>query len=241
MSAIKEKYNKEIEAGMRPAEHPILFSTEMVKAILEGRKTMTRRVIKYSKKITNPKIGFSAFTDKGEFEVRGVHENGQYGSSFFKMPFVKGDLLWVRESFAPGYFGYGSAAFKADWSFLAAEYVTEPKWKPSIHMPKEAARIWLEITKVRAERLQNISEEDAIAEGVKSNFSALFQEQRYYDYMDIESEWRSAVSSFRSLWYKINGIESWHENPWVWVIKYKVVSTTGKPEIVKTDELTIEN
>lgn len=83
---------------------PILFSDLMVKSIDLGNKTNTRRIIKYSKIIQDPQIGFSLFTDEGDFSVRGIHENGQYGESFFKKPYNKGDILYVRETFyAYGY------------------------------------------------------------------------------------------------------------------------------------------
>jgi hypothetical protein len=198
-------------------EHPILFSTEMVKAILEGRKTQTRRVVK----------------QQPDFKPTHVNDRLTYWYSNSKpyslndCPFGKpGDLLWVRESFANADNGF---CFKV-YNDIYTVFAPRNSWKPSIHMPKVATRIWLEVTSVRVERLQEISEADAKAEGVKSNFSQLFNEERYYDYLDIESQWRSAVSSFKSLWYKINGIESWHENPWVWVVEFKVLSTTGRPE-----------
>ena len=231
MSAIKEHYHEEIEAGMRPDEHPILFSTEMVKAILEGRKTMTRRVVKPQK---NQKEWLTdSLLNKAKsaiFLQGGAQIEHPFGGplTFIKCPYGEpGDLLWVRETWQTA---QSNTFYLADGEVQSAVF----KWRPSIHMPKEAARIWLQVEEVRVERLQAISEEDAIAEGVTSNFNPLFQEWRYYDYMDIESEWRSAVSSFRSLWYKINGIESWHENPWVWVIKYKVLSTTGKPSFPRS-------
>src|SRR3990167_812503 len=123
---------------------PILFSTQMVQAIMELRKTQTRRIIKFKKKITNPVIGWTAFTNEGEFSVRGIHENGDYGESFFKMPYTKGVILWVRETFVkntgelPTDLGF---VYKAELGESELEYSKElgVKWKPSIFMPKEAA------------------------------------------------------------------------------------------------------
>lgn len=82
---------------------------------------------------------------------------------------------------------------------------------------------FLEITNIRVERLNDISEEDAIKEGVIKIFNSLFNEWRFKDYANIKSDWRSAVSSFQSLWASINGIGSWDKNPYVWVIEFKQV------------------
>jgi hypothetical protein len=150
-------------------ERPILFSAPMVRAILDGRKTQTRRVIK--EKLM-----------RGE----GAHVNNcQYGKP--------GDRLWVRETFC--YHDYlARYLYKADG-------VTGVKWKPSIFMPRIASRIMLEITGIRVERLQDISEEDAIAEG-----------------------WPKSSDWYRSLWESINGQGSWVLNPWVWVIEFMVLN-----------------
>lgn len=183
-------------------ERQIFFSAEMVRAILGGRKTQTRRVKKYGKL-------------------------GHYAPCPYGQP---GDVLWVRESYCRGYFDGGTNGYKADWTRVAAEYVKEPKWTPSIHMPKEAARIWLRIKDVRVERLNAISEADAIAEGVEEvisewcvgygNYNLKGDDAPYYD---------NPVHSFQSLWQAIYGPESWAVNPWVWVIEFEVLSTTGKP------------
>lgn len=171
---------------------PILFSTPMVRAILEGRKSQTRREVKYGKKITDPTVGFSIFTEKGEFEVRGVHENGEYGSSFFKVPIGKGDILWIKEQ----HYRYGRWIHKAGhfkknsqpkWMFVPiteevryydnapADYRkgmhnSDPHWegwyrRNSLFMPYESARIFLKVTGVRVEHLQEITEHDVLAEG----------------------------------------------------------------------------
>ena len=116
---------------------------------------------------------------------------------------------------------------------------------PSIHMPKTAARIWLEITGVRVERAQDISEEDAVAEGVLS-LPESFTEKHFPEYSDKLKEWGesnggqfpttrpplgpSPAEKFKQLWCEIHGRESWDANPWVWCLEFKVLSTTGKPE-----------
>src|SRR5690554_5370880 len=179
---------------------PILFSTPMVQAILRGEKWQTRRVIKYSKKITNPEIGFSAYTNEDEFEVRGVHENRQYGGSLFKMKHKVGDVLWVRETFRPKSHGMPIGdPYEYKATALLDGNPTDEPWKPSIFMPKEACRIFLKVTGVRVERLQSISEADAKAEGFDS------------------------VDSFFALWQRINGTESLAVNQWVWVYEFKVI------------------
>lgn len=192
---------------------PILFSTPMVKAILDGSKTMTRRIVKYNKVIDNPEVGFSIFTEKGEFSVRGIHKDGNYGESFFKKPYTKGDILWVRETWA--YDGWYKASCVTPEKIL---------WRPSIFMPKEACRIWLEITNVRAERLQDITESDSIREGIEiiGVEPIIKKEDRYYkDYLNPEQGCYSPRDSFHSLWWSINGYESWKANPWVWCISFK--------------------
>lgn len=254
MSATKEHYHDEIEAGMRTKspglkatpftkgdEHPILFSTEMVKAILEVRKEMTRRTKKleeinkkpdsYSYKGTlsaNPLIHVFARIWK-ETWVETIHLKCPYGKP--------GDLLWVRETWTKdkkfplaveepntSIFTY---FFKADKKQHVAKLI---KWKPSIHMPKEAARIWLQVEEVRVERLQNISEEDAMEEGAgKAIFWMHTSQIEIVDPAHVAYPTASYKLGFQKLWISINGIESWHENPWVWVVKYKVLSTSGRP------------
>lgn len=213
---------------------PILFSTPMVKAILDGSKTQTRRKIKYKKQIENPSVGFSAFTPEKHFSVRGKHTDGSFGESFFKVPIQKDDTLWVRETWHPTFDKYRSYFFKADLSEKWDAYI---KWKPSIFMPKEACRIFLKVTNVRVERLHDISEEDAIAEGIE----CLWQDDTgeisvYRNYMatekDFENDPWSGVAdspqhSFFTLWESINGKESLESNPWVWVYDFE---RTEKPD-----------
>jgi hypothetical protein len=129
----------------------------------------------------------------------------------------KGDVLWVRETFWLDSFT-GDFEYKADGkSYISSKGF----WKPSIHMPKEAARIFLEVIDVRCERLQDISEVDAIAEGVERISVTPFV-HRFKNYVDDE-ELEFAESSFRTLWESINGVKSWGENPFVWVYEFKQV------------------
>lgn len=196
---------------------PILFSTDMVRAIEKGVKNQTRRILKYSKEIANPKIGFTAFCDSGEFAVRGVHKNGQYGESFFKLPFKKGDILWVRETFSEnGYQVIYRSNVCSKW-----DLPDNCKWKPSLFMPKKYCRFFLEVTNVRIERLQEITEDDAINEGIERVSIAPFV-HRFTNYLH-KNKFAGPKESFKTLWMKINGIESWEVNPYVFVCDFKVV------------------
>lgn len=239
-------------------ELPILFSTMMVQANMEDRKTNTRRlrgleeINKYPDEWHYERFGGLAIGPHSGIEHRFYNGTGKV--STIKCPYGKsGDLLYVRESFQwmEGYIGAGYYVFKADFSFQSGEWVKEtPKkfhdqevvrsWRPSIHMPKEAARIWLQVTDIRVERLKDISEEDAIAEGVIGyehevlgwRFKDYYADAKGYGHPDHDyPEVASAVASFHSLWNKINGPESCEANPWVWVVSYKILSKTGKPEL----------
>ena len=177
-------------------EHPILFSTEMIRAILDGRKTQTRRVIKPQYPKFSHGFGgcfFCGDGDDGIIEVAGVLYC-PYG--------VPGDTLWVREMWAMADNGhtYYRADYPASIPMRATKLFGGTGWKPSIHMPRSASRLTLEVINVRVERVQEISEEDAIAEGVAS------------------------VDLFASLWDTINAKRgyAWDTNPWVWVVEFKV-------------------
>jgi hypothetical protein len=192
-------------------ERPMLFSTEMVKAILDDRKTQTRRICKRQ---PTPHTAYNSYKD-GTFNICGA----DYDSNDIKCPYGSvGDVLWVRETWLnvnaideePGY------VFKADnpnWMMASGEH-----WKPSIHMPKKAARIWLEITNIRVERLHEITELDAMKEGILRDPLSV---TKYHNYLDESFPTYSAKHSFKSLWVSINGDESWLDNPWVWVVEFK--------------------
>jgi hypothetical protein len=231
-------------------ERPILFSTEMVKAILEGRKTMTRRVIKPQPSddwMQNAKgICPSLRMYRSNGEQMFWLSNGGLGE--ITPPYGKpGDVLWVRETFrlcqpyGPESLSYmykdghiGESAIDGN----EYKYNDYDRWRPSIHMPKVAARIWLEITDIRVERLKMISEVEAMKEGIDISHSDVIGD-RYKDYVSDSSEYGHSdhdfptvarpYESFETLWISINGEESWVSNPWVWVISFKVLSTSGKP------------
>lgn len=233
---------------MAGKERPILFSGEMVRAILDGRKTQTRRIAKLdlspwldgqADKIDESEMVFQFSEGHSGFGLYvSCADYPEEGSDFYRCPYGKpGDRLWVRETFTPpASRGPKSSKtvenchYKADgwWNIDG----TPIKWKPSIHMPRWASRITLEIKSVKVERLQDISEEDALAEGV--SFDSGWEESLgegytsgsgYLNYQseDDAYEFGTAKESFRSLWNKINGADSWNQNPWVWVIEFKKV------------------
>ena len=196
----------------------------MVKAILEGRKTQTRRVVKPQPKLINGH----------DFEWKDLCYSGssETGGGTFVLNCLfgqPGDRLWVRETFIE--FPAGSFNFKTEPDPVFEQ--TKTPWKPSIHMPKTAARIWLEVEEVKVERLQDISEEDSYREGIKSDglmVHCAVCNHGYHNGTDLICEdgfFYTARSSFQSLWHSINGVGSWEANPWVWVVKFKVLSTTG--------------
>jgi hypothetical protein len=208
-------------------ERPILMSAPMVRAILAGQKTQTRRIVKPQPRSCDhslwpdaPKSGPWMRDDIGEFYCgtcgNGVEVAGtKSGVRGLRCPHGQpGDRLWVRETWA--WPGEEQFIYRADpWAAeLVEKWKTDPNypqvsWKPSIHMPRRASRITLEVTGVRVERLQDISEEDARAEGC--------------------AEWQStsmlclATDAFKTLWTKINGAESWAANPYVWCVSFRRV------------------
>ena len=213
---------------------PILFSTKMVQAILEGRKTQTRRLHGLDEIKKNPNdwtFYYFSKDDKRTFAHFRKQEDNKIKSIFGTSPYQIGDILWVRESF----FNCSSfkeyplfSEIKGNFCYKTNDFIGGHKWKPSIYMPKKAARIFLEVTNVRVERLKDISEEDAIAEGIDKKGDL------YFNYVESEGYFKKSFPkeyfykeipkvSFISLWAKINGIDSWIANPWVWVYEFKQV------------------
>ena len=174
------------------SEKPILFSTPMVQAILAGRKTQTRRIVKGTALLwLQPEMFSSAFVAMPENKL------SPYGYA--------GDLLWVRETFCPDW-ADGKVIYKADGgSAKEAGYKSEPRWRPSIHMPRSASRITLKVVNVRVERVQEISHHDVLAEGGPFGNSG------------------SSDVDFAVLWNSINAKRgySWGSNPWVWVVEFE--------------------
>lgn len=248
-------------------ERPILFSAPMVRAILEGRKTQTRRVIKpqptlpegfkeyrwftgLTKSITrggktqvfDPPVKNSNLwycsTEPCEYNELGdgtrIPHSRQADPFQFRCPYGKpGDRLWVREKFRYHFDDelYYCIQYGHDKSVIKPKGLTELQgmqfidrceenegdnlWKPSIHMPRWASRITLEITDIRVERLQDISESDAKAEGAPQ--CLMDDESKFY-----ERKNGTYKTGFVGLWSHINGPDSWEQNPFVWVIEFKV-------------------
>ena len=215
---------------------PILFSTEMVQAILAGRKTQTRRIVK-------PQPSYFPYTDSKEGHEKTLKSyiNAGLKNEAIKGKYQFGNILWVRETFYEPLFDglNGAYYYKADLEKLGWEF----KWKPSLFMPKEAARIFLKVTNVRCERLQDISEEDAIAEGIDCHTDEDGKLQVYcypvkgkdktifcdsYISEGIFNLKDPAAFSFQKLWDSINAKKHpWESNPWVWVYDFEVID---KPE-----------
>jgi hypothetical protein len=179
---------------MSTKERPILFSAPMVRAILEGRKTQTRRAIKL-----RPPYVMDERDDGTPWPYDTTWSSGDQASPLMPCPYGKaGDRLWVRETFhrcphcAGGFISYRAGDDRPLNPKCAAH-----GWKPSIHMPREASRITLGINGVRVERLQEITDADARAEGV------------------------SGAEEFEELWCSINGRGSWDANPYVWIVDFR--------------------
>lgn len=229
-------------------ERGIIFNAEMVRAVLEGRKTQTRRVCNE----IDPS-NFPGCLSKRQWARVNNAIPMAFGPDDF-CPFGSvGDRMWVRETWSDvNHYGCSAVAYRADGEvrdlneddgeendpnlekyWFANWYPdlisgTEGRWTPSIHMPRWASRITLEITGVRLERLQDISESDAAAEGIEPLPLEPDMPQFYHEYfpIGIKNGLRcnmSAASSFSGLWEAIYGKESWQANPWVWVIEFKRV------------------
>ena len=221
------------------SERPILFSGEMVRAILEGKKTQTRRVVKPQPPDWIKEFGYTAFTPKGHISGRGywkgVPGDEGPGEKFFKCPYgMTGMKLWVRESYFPNYYysdepDSNLTAYKATWEFGDHNFVA-PKWKPAIFMPRAYSRITLEIVNIRVERVQAISQADAKAEGADPWFACSdgMKEVENGVEFSIEhcpEEKRNYRKGYEFLWDAINAKRghSWESNPWVWVIEFRAV------------------
>lgn len=215
---------------------PILFNTEMVKAILAGRKTQTRIIAPFDKFCTKPfQTGNGKWQENynNNPDPKKEFPGGWNAITNYKSKYQIGDILWVRETFQK----LESAShkevdflYKADveyHNYFNSDLVV---WTPSIHMPKEAARIFLKVTNVRCERLQDISEEDAIAEGIEKYgpFGEFKGDPHPSVGMMRFRAYSKAARAFQDLWDSINAKKyPWKSNPWVWVYDFERIE---KPE-----------
>ncbi|EDU0618595.1 hypothetical protein AHY83_004336 [Salmonella enterica subsp. salamae] len=226
----------------------MIFNAEMVRAILDGRKTQTRRPIKWKQ------TRFTEIAERDDGSLWPWAEDCERGGDiWFACPFGEvGDRIWVRETWAtlgnedgccvdwddelckgdeksaariyrasceqrPGDYGLWSIPDDADWKPHTENQKFEGAWRPSIHMPRWASRITLEITDVRVERLNNISECDAKAEGIKQDWTCIDPGLGLYAHKnDVQDD-------YETLWKSIYGEESWVANPWVWAITFRRV------------------
>lgn len=196
---------------------PILFNSEMVRAILDGRKDATRKIVKGF--IPDDAVwGYTAFTPKGYISCRGPFADG-YGEKFFKLPCEPGDILYVRETWKKALNGY---YYYEAWQRNDIADVT--KWKPSIRMPKEAARIWLKVTNVRVERLQEITDEQAKREGIQ--YDECPTGFTWKQETDMHNCYTTPIGAMQALWnstIKKSDLDGygWDANPWVWTIEFE--------------------
>lgn len=220
------------------ADKPILFSAPMVQALLDGRKMQTRRIIKDRGDL--PQFCAGRYDNKDDPSNYGWqdYERGEWITldQFQRYRFVPhriGDRLWTRECFAVSGIGWGKKPKDARGGKV--HYRADPdhgwqdywgSWRPSIHMPRWASRLTLIVTDVRVQRLGDISNEDAIAEGIKPHGHAF---TGYGDQADI---WMAPYDSFKSLWNSINGPEAWDANPWVAAYSFRVIRANIDSEAV---------
>ena len=211
---------------------PILFNTEMVRAILDGRKSCTRRICKDANEYTVPDMDFYN-ADRRTYAVHNFVDKEhmeQLSTAERTCPICTGDILYVRETWKKAPNGY---YYYEDWQRNDIADVT--KWKPSIHMPKEAARIWLKVTDVRVERLQEIDEDGVWDEGFKFKPPCLTRVLADGHTCDLDGPCTSSIKYCdmtmgelfgRELWnstIKKSDIDryGWDANPWVWVIEFE--------------------
>lgn len=212
---------------------PILFNTEMVKAILDGRKTVTRRVLEEKERL-DKKHGLDRepYKDRtGEWCVDKQTDVDDYRTCVLKPRYQPGDILYVRETWAPlyqdkdskdvrGYMYKACTLEEYDKMYPdGKDYQWEGKWRPSIHMPKEAARIFLRVTDVRVERLQDITSGQIDAEGCKEwAYSANTGELLPSGPLFFRIKWDRTIKPADLPFY------GWEANPWVWVIEFERIS-----------------
>jgi hypothetical protein len=213
-------------------ERPILMSAPMVRALLAGKKTQTRRIVKPQPELGEHGWEWPSAKCKSMVEVREMGGLGPYGG--------RGDRLWVRETWNAihahhdGEIDVAQQIPKARGTWSAVYAATDSQrdehrddrgfgWRPGIHMPRWASRITLDVTSVRVERLHAITEADAWAEGIDEIDGMLDAAAICAAAKLADCGYEDARATFAALWCEINGAESWEANPWVWVVGFKRV------------------
>lgn len=219
-------------------ETGLMFKAPLVRAILEGRKTQTRRIVK------RLPLRINRDANAMEIDVANI-ENGEFAKRVPCPMGQPGDRIYVRETwqhanFPLGPYQEGTPVFyradylhESDPDYADAERTVRRNWLPSIHMPKQAARIWLEITGVRVERLQDMSKADAVRDGGLHQLPAtgryvVNQGDQYFGMATHDPR-----ELFQEIWESTGG--DWAANPWVWVIDFKTISTTGHPACARSE------
>lgn len=204
---------------------PILFNTEMVKAILNGTKTQTRRLIK--PRFRNDEAGYNIVTNKatGEFCYCEYYDEDERSTRRMNLPYQPGDILWVRETW---FKDAGRYMYHANYSDTEKFYMNGREirmtWRPSIHMPREAARLFLKVNDVRVERLLEMDVDDAIAEGVPETLKEVSADLGHYRIWNtMQSIWDSTIKPADRPRY------GWAANPWVWAIEFERIDKEAVP------------
>jgi len=204
------------------------MSTDMVRANLLRLKTETRRTRGLEVVNDKPDVWKSVGNSEDIFHFDHINKKKRLTVDF-KSPYGKpGDLLYVRESWERNLkFPEESwiPEYRHKCGYPEPSEFVNLNWRPSIQMPKDAARIWLHVEEIKVERLQGITGSSAIAEGIEPSGN----NNGFKNYLKVGPPVLPAFWSFNSLWCSINGSESWNLNPWVWVVKYRILSTTGRP------------
>ncbi|WEJ19329.1 hypothetical protein N0B28_13545 [Pseudomonas sp. SD17-1] len=205
-------------------ERPILFSGPMVRAIVAGRKTVTRREIKPRMRSSDTQFELHQQPD-GSWRPLHTFDESCMDAHGTEHPIVCpygqiGDRLWVREAWAQ--INVAQAPGESWVVYRECDNRTDygGPWKPSIHMRRRDSRILLEVIDVRVERLQDISEQQALAEGVRL-YTDHAECGDWYHVEGIETYSADPRKSFELLWTGINGAESWPSNPWVWIVEFR--------------------
>lgn len=238
-------------------EHPILFSGAMVRALLDGRKTQTRRPVTAQTALVNGGHRLSreaflrypldkAWVDRGPspagnpgpyLKCDSTHPDDDGAMARLYPPWQVGDRLWVRETWAAGACAdmlsptaldpatwlrdNGGLWYQADDAHHDGRVSSRGKWRPSIHMPRWASRLTLEITRIRAHRIQDISEEDALAEGIEVD--GRWHLGSTHPVKGTPKVHASPLAAFRDLWAATYGAAAWEHNPWVWALDLRRV------------------